>query len=96
MKSHYREQGVENYSIENRIPGTILSTGCSEVRRRTTAIGSVIDGSGRCGKDVDGRIKVVWSRWRDLSAVIYDKKVPVNLKKQAVQNSGQTGDGVRE
>ena len=53
MGSHYREQGVENYSIENRIPGTISSTGCSEVRRRTTAIsvnsfkyiGSVIDGS---------------------------------------------------
>ena len=41
---------------------------------------SVIDGSGGCGKDVDGRIKVVWSRWRDLSGVIYDKKGPVKLK----------------
>ena len=26
-------------AIENRIPGTISSTGCSEVRRGTTAIG---------------------------------------------------------
>ena len=41
---------------------------------------SVIDGSGGCGKDVDGRIKVAWSRWRDLSGVIYDKKVPMKLK----------------
>ena len=41
-------------------------------------LGSVIDGSGGCGKDVDGRIKVAWSRWRDLSGVIYDKKVPMN------------------
>ena len=32
------------------------------------------------GKDVDGRIKVAWSRWRDLSGVIYDKKVPMKLK----------------
>ena len=31
-------------------------------------------------KYVDGRIKVAWSRWRDLSGVIYDKKVPVTLK----------------
>ena len=43
-------------------------------------LGSVIDGSGGCGKDVDGRIKVAWSRWRDLSGVIYDKKVPMKLK----------------
>ena len=41
---------------------------------------SVIDGSGWCGKDVDGRIKVAWSRWRDLSGVMYDKKVPTKLK----------------
>ena len=43
-------------------------------------LGSVIAGSGGCGKDVDGRIKVAWSRWRDLSGVIYDKKVPMKLK----------------
>ena len=43
-------------------------------------LGSVIYGSGGCGKDVDGRIKVAWSRWRDLSGVIYDKKVPMKLK----------------
>ena len=43
-------------------------------------LGSVIDGSGGCGKDVDGRIKVAWSRWRDLSGVIYNKKAPMKLK----------------
>ena len=31
-------------------------------------------------KDVDGRIKVAWSRWRDLSGVTYYKKVHVKLK----------------
>ena len=39
-------------------------------------LGSVIDDSGGCGKDVDVRIKVAWSRWRYLSGVIYDKKIP--------------------
>ena len=43
-------------------------------------LGSVIDGSGGCGKDVDGRIKVAWSKWRDLAGVIYDKKVPTKNK----------------
>ena len=31
-------------------------------------------------QDVDGRLKVAWSRWRDLSGVIYDTKVPMKLK----------------
>ena len=45
-----------------------------------TGILQLIYGRGGCGKDVDGRIKVAWSRWRDLSGVIYDMKVPVKLK----------------
>ena len=31
-------------------------------------------------QDVDGLINVAWSRWRDLSGFIYDKKVHVKLK----------------
>ena len=46
-------------------------------------LGSVTDGSGGCGNDVDGRIKVAWSRWRDLSGVIYYKKVPIKLKSKS-------------
>ena len=43
-------------------------------------IGSEIHGSVGCVTDIDGRIKVAWSRWRDLSGVIYNKKVPMKLK----------------
>ena len=43
-------------------------------------LGSVIYGSGGCGKDVDGRIKVAWSRRRNLYGVSYDTKVHVTLK----------------
>ena len=60
-------------------------------------LGSVVDGSGGCGKDDDGLIKVAWSRWRDLYGVIYDKKVPMKLKQQAgLQNSCQPCDGIWE
>ena len=44
-------------------------------------LGSVIDGSGGRGKDVDGRMKVAWSRWRDLSGVIFHKKIHMKLKR---------------
>ena len=50
-------------------------------------LSSVIDGSGGCGKDVDGRIKVTWSRWRDLSGDIYDKKVKSKLYKTVVRRA---------
>ena len=45
-------------------------------------LGSVIDGSGGCGKDVCGRIKVAWSKWSDLTGVVYDKKVPIKMKRK--------------
>ena len=83
MESRYRYKGL----IISQSKTEFSSKGCSEVRRRTTAIansfkylGSVIDWSGGCGKDVDGLIKVAWSRWRNLCGDINDKKVPVKLK----------------
>ena len=45
------------------------------------------DERGVCGKDVDGRIQVAWSRWRDLSGVIYDKKVKSKLYKTGVRRA---------
>ena len=60
----------------NSEEGPLPSVGLNSFKN----LGSELDGSGGCGKDVDGRIKVVWSRWRDQSGVIYDKKVPVKLK----------------
>ena len=59
-------------------------------------LGSVIDGSGGCGKDVDGRIKVAWSRWRDLSGVINDKKVPVKLKSKLYKTVVKPAMGLLE
>ena len=54
---------------KNRIPGTISSTGCSEVRRRTTAIGKQFQvpwfsnrWEWRVWKGHGGQIKVAWSR----------------------------------
>jgi hypothetical protein len=43
-------------------------------------LGTLIDQDGGCGAEVVRRIKVAWDRWRDLSGVMCDKKVPTKLK----------------
>ena len=43
-------------------------------------LGTTIDQEGGCGAEVKRRIGVAWDRWRDLSGVMCDKKVPTKLK----------------
>ena len=87
MEGRYREPGLRvsrsktEYSIPTHQQVVVKLEG--EPLQSVNSLkylGSVIYGSGGCGKDVDGRIKVAWSRWRDLSGVIYDTKVPVELE----------------
>ena len=42
--------------------------------------GSTIDREGGASKDVDNRVAKAWSKWRELSGVICDKKIPTKLK----------------
>ena len=39
-----------------------------------------IDRGGGASKDVDNRVTKTWSKWRELSGVICDKKIPTTLK----------------
>ena len=43
-------------------------------------LGSTIDRRGGASKDVESRVAKAWSKWRELSGVICDKKVPTKLK----------------
>jgi len=43
-------------------------------------LGTVIDQAGGCEAEVTRRISAAWNRWRDLSGVLCDKKVPKQLK----------------
>ena len=43
-------------------------------------LGSTIDRRGGASKDVESRVTKAWSKWRELSGVICDKKVPTKLK----------------
>ena len=42
--------------------------------------GSTIDRGGGASKDVDNRVTKAWSKWRELSGEICDKKIPTKLK----------------
>ena len=39
-------------------------------------LGSTLDRRGGASKDVDNRVAKAWSKWRELSGVICDKKIP--------------------
>ena len=43
-------------------------------------LGSTIDRGGGTSKDVENRVTKAWSKWRELSGVICDKKIPTKLK----------------
>ena len=43
-------------------------------------LGSTIDRGGGASKDVENRVTKAWSKWRELSGVICDKKIPTKLK----------------
>ena len=40
-------------------------------------LGSTIDRGGGVSKDVPSRVAKAWSKWRDFSGVICDKKIPM-------------------
>ena len=42
-------------------------------------LGSTIDRGRGASKDVDNRVTKAWSKWRELSGVICDKKIPTKL-----------------
>ena len=46
----------------------------------SSTFGTTIDQEGGCAVEVKRRIGVAWDRWRDLSGVMCDKKVPTKLK----------------
>lgn len=43
-------------------------------------LGSTLAGDGTAAADCNARISAAWSRWRDLTGVLCDKKMPLQLK----------------
>ena len=60
-----------------------IRTTAGEELKQTTSfkyLGSVISEEGGCEQEVRQRIKAGWAKWRQVSGVILDKKVPMKLR----------------
>ncbi|CAG5042937.1 unnamed protein product [Parnassius apollo] len=49
-------------------------------------LGSVLDASGDNDRDIEARISAAWAKWREVTGIICDPKMPVKLKGQLTSN----------
>ena len=60
-----------------------VMSGAGEELKQVTSfkyLGSVISEEGGCDLEVRQRIKAAWAKWRQVSGVILDKKIPLKLR----------------
>ena len=43
-------------------------------------LGSIFDSNGGAERDINYRVKLAWMKWKKLTGVLCDKKVPIKLK----------------
>ena len=43
-------------------------------------LGSIFDSNGGAERDISNRVKLAWMKWKQLTGVLCDKKVPIKLK----------------
>ena len=54
---------------------------------RFTYLGSIVQNDGEIEADVNHRIQVGWLKWKRVSSVLCDKKVPLKLKESSIRQS---------
>ena len=64
---------------ENRLPMQLNGEELNNVDH-FKYLRSVIDKDGTIDRDVDLRVQAAWSSWRNLTGVLYDRKIPLRLK----------------
>ena len=57
-------------------------------------LGSTVQESGDCGREVKKRVQAGWNRWRRVSGVICDKRLPARVKGKVYSSGGETSNGV--
>ena len=51
-----------------------------EVKTVNTFMGTLFDANGGAEKDVNNRVKIAWSKWRETTGVMCDRNIPTKLK----------------
>ena len=57
-------------------------------------LGSTVQESGSCEREVKKRVQAGWNGWKRVSGVICDRRLPARVKGKSVQFSGKTSNGV--
>ena len=75
--SRKKTEYLPPYSCHDKV-----KLGGKEIKNVTTFkyIGSMFDAEGGTTTDCKNRVRLAWNKWREVTGVICDKKVPVKLK----------------
>ena len=82
LRVNIRKTEVMLSSREGREDLHVMSGDRGELKQATSFkyLGSVISEEGGCDLEVRQRIKAAWAKWRQVSGVILDKKIPLKLR----------------
>ena len=89
----YRQQGV-HYPVRMKRymePKTVKMPTVQSLKY----VGSTIDRIGQSSKDVESMVANAWLKWRDLTGVICDKKVPKKIKAPDIPDTDSTDVALR-
>ena len=50
-------------------------------------LGSLFDADGGAEKDVNNRVKIAWSKWRETTGVMCDRNIPTKLKEKVYKTA---------
>ena len=53
-------------------------------------LGSMFDAKGGAEKDVNNRVKIAWSKWRETTGVMCDRNIPTKLKDKVYKTAIKT------
>jgi len=73
---------VAKFSKKNSDVQEEVAIGSSPLKTVTSFryLGSLIQGSGSVEEEIQSRATAAWSKWREISGVVCDKKMPLRLK----------------
>ena len=92
----FESHGLRVSRGKTEYENTKLSTFRKKVKTVTTFKyrGSLFDANGGAEKDVNNRVKIAWSKWRETTGVMCDRNIPTQLRDKSVQDGYTTGHGV--
>ena len=82
LKVNIRKTEVMLSSRDGREDLNVMSGAGEELKQVTSFkyLGSVVSEEGGCDLEVRQRNKAAWAKWRQVSGVILDKKIPLKLR----------------